>query len=54
VTLQKYLSLPSLVITYLKKIPTPSIKLKLGLQIGGRLLIANQQLDQSENGSRSE
>jgi hypothetical protein len=42
-TLQKYFSHPSLV-TYL--FPTPSIKLKLGLQKGGRLLMA-KHLDQS-------
>jgi hypothetical protein len=33
--------------------PTPPIKLKLGLQIGGRLVIANH-LDQSETGSGSQ
>jgi hypothetical protein len=27
--------------------PTPQMKLKLGLQIGGRLLLANQEQDQS-------
>jgi len=41
--LQTYFSHPSLVIYFF---PTPSIKLKLGLHIGGRLLIANH-LDQS-------
>jgi hypothetical protein len=43
VTLQKYFSHPSF-ITYL--FPTPPMKLKLVLQIGGRLLIVNH-LDQS-------
>jgi hypothetical protein len=43
VTRQKYFSHPSLVIYCL---PTPHIKLKLQLQIGGRLLIATH-LDQS-------
>ncbi len=43
VTLQKNFSHPSLVIYFF---PTLPIKLKLGLQIGGRLLIANH-LDQS-------
>jgi hypothetical protein len=43
VTLQKHFSHPSLVIYFF---PTPPIKLKLGLQIGGRLLIATH-LDQS-------
>jgi hypothetical protein len=38
VPLQEYLSHPSLVIYFFT---TPPIKLKLGLQIGGRLLIAN-------------
>jgi hypothetical protein len=42
VTLQKYFSHPSLVIYIF---PTLPIKLKLGLQIGGRLLIATH-LDQ--------
>jgi hypothetical protein len=37
VTLQKYFSHPSLVIYFF---PTTQLKLKLGLQIGGRLLIA--------------
>ncbi len=37
-TMQKYFSHPSLVIYFF---PTPPIKLKLGLQIGGGLLIAN-------------
>jgi hypothetical protein len=43
VTLQKYFSHPSLVTFFF---PTPPIKLKLGLQIGGRLLIATH-LDKS-------
>jgi hypothetical protein len=43
VTLQKYFSHPSLVIYFLS---TPTIKLMLGYQIGGGLLIANH-LDQS-------
>jgi len=43
VTLQKYFSRPSLVIYFFA---TPPIKLKLGQQIGGGLLIANH-LDQS-------
>ncbi len=43
VTLQKYFSHPSLVIYFF---PIPPIKLKLGLQIGGKLLVATQ-LDQS-------
>ncbi len=43
VTLQEYFSHPSLVIYFF---PNPPIKLKLGLQIGGRLLIA-KHLDQS-------
>jgi hypothetical protein len=43
VTLQKYFSHPSIVIYFF---PTPPIKLKLGLQMGGRLLIATH-LDQS-------
>jgi hypothetical protein len=42
-TLHKYLSHPSLVIYFF---PTSAIKLKLALQIGGRLLLANH-LDQS-------
>jgi hypothetical protein len=50
VTLQKYFSYPSLVI-YL--FPTPPIELKLGLQIGGRLVIA-KHLDQSQTGSSSQ
>jgi len=37
VTLQKYFSHPSLVVYFF---PTPTIKLKLGLQMGGRLQIA--------------
>jgi hypothetical protein len=41
--MQKYFSHPCLVIYFF---PTPPIKLKLGLQIGGRLLIATHQ-DQS-------
>jgi len=43
VTLQKYFSHLSLVTFFF---PTPPIKLKLGLQIGGRLLIATH-LDKS-------
>jgi hypothetical protein len=43
VNLQKYFSHPSLVIYFFA---TPPIKLKLGQQIGGGLLIANH-LDQS-------
>jgi len=43
VTLQKYFSHPSLVIYFF---PTPPIKLKLGLQIHGRLLIPTH-MDQS-------
>jgi hypothetical protein len=43
VTLQKYFSHPSLVICFFAN---PLMKLKLRLQIGGRLLIANH-LDQS-------
>ncbi len=43
VTLQKYFAHPSLVIYFF---PTPPIRLKLGLQISGRLLIATD-LDQS-------
>jgi hypothetical protein len=43
VTLQKYFSHPSLVICHF---PTPPIKLKLRLQTGGRIVIANH-LDQS-------
>jgi hypothetical protein len=43
VTLQKYFSHPGLVIYFFA---TPPIKLKLGRQIGGGLLIANH-LDQS-------
>jgi hypothetical protein len=50
VTLHKYFSHPSLVIYFLS---TPHIKLKLGLQIGARLLIANH-LDQSETRSSSQ
>jgi hypothetical protein len=42
-TLQKNFSHPSLFISFT---PTPPVKLILGLQIGGRLLIANH-LDQS-------
>jgi hypothetical protein len=42
-TLQKYFSHLSLVVYFS---PTPPIKLKLGLEIGGELLIANH-LDQS-------
>ncbi len=42
-SLQKYFSHASLVLYFF---PTPPIKLKLGLQIGGRLLIATH-LDQS-------
>jgi hypothetical protein len=44
VTLQKYFSHPSLIVIYF--FPTPPIKLKLGLQTGGRLLIV-AYLDQS-------
>jgi hypothetical protein len=44
-TLQKYFSHPSLVIYFF---PTPPVKLKLGLQIGERLLLASQ-LDQSNH-----
>jgi hypothetical protein len=43
VSLQKYFSHASLVLYFF---PAPPIKLKLGLQIGGRLLIATH-LDQS-------
>jgi len=43
VTLQKYFSHPRLVVYFFA---TPPIKLKLGQQIGGELLIANH-LDQS-------
>jgi hypothetical protein len=43
VSLQKYFSHASLVLYFF---PTPPIKLQLGLQIGGRLLIATH-LDQS-------
>jgi hypothetical protein len=50
VTLQKYFSHPSLVNYFF---PTPPIKLKLGLRIHGRLLIA-KHLDQSETGSSSQ
>jgi hypothetical protein len=52
VTLQKYFSNPSLVIYFFS---TPHIKLKQGLQIGGRLLIANHwanhMIGLSETGS---
>jgi hypothetical protein len=44
VTLQKYFLIAKC--TQLQFFPTPPIKPKLGLQIGGRLLIANH-LDQS-------
>jgi hypothetical protein len=43
-TLQKYFSHPSLVIFFLA---TPPIKLKVRLQIGGRLLIANHLFQSS-------
>jgi hypothetical protein len=43
VTLLKYFSHPSSSYFF----PTPPIKLKLGLQIGGGLLKANHHLDQS-------
>jgi hypothetical protein len=50
VTLQNYFSHPSLVTN---SFPTPPIKLKLGLQVGGRLLVARllvaTHLDQSNH-----
>jgi len=46
ITLQKYFSHPSF--SYLPLFPSPPIKLKPGLQIGGRLVIATH-LDQSNH-----
>jgi hypothetical protein len=45
VTLQKYSSHPRLVIYFF---PTLPIKLKMGLQVGGRLLIAKHLFNQKQ------